>query len=79
MERALDPRRGRFVWTEPPDEWSLPRCPRCGVGDLLRARLQRGPGREALVDYCAGVYDRARRHRAAPGCGYSGLRDADGS
>ena len=76
MERAVDPRRGRFVWTEPPEEPILPRCPRCGIGDLLRAQLLRGPGRETTFDYCAGRYDRARRRFARPGCGYTGPSDA---
>jgi hypothetical protein len=76
VERGVEQRRGRFVWTEPPEEPGPPRCPRCGVGDLLRARLQRGPGRESTFDYCAGRYDRARRRFAPPGCGYSGRSDA---
>ena len=73
MDQAIAPRRGRFVWMELPERPCPPRCPRCGVGDLLRARLLRAPGQATEVDYCAGIYDRGRRRLARPGCGYNGL------
>lgn len=64
---------------EDPLDPSPPRCPRCGLGDLVRTFVTRGAeGEPVTIDWCAGAFDRIRRRLVRRGCGYRERRGAGG-
>ena len=50
----------------------VPRCPRCGSGELFRIDVTRPDNKVWQGAYCAGVYDRERRRFLRRSCGYAG-------
>lgn len=66
-------------WMPPPcargggegPETDLPRCPKCGSGELFSIDVTRRSGGVKRATYCAGLYDRDRRRFVRRSCGYS--------